>query len=258
MLGNIFFTVLAAHETTGSTLGFILLLLAIYPECQKRVQNELDEHLRNRPRSQWTLEQDYPALQDGYVGAVQMETLTRYNPSSFLFKKTVEPVIVTDNSGGTHSIPKDTLTMMNVAASLRKPAQAEEPQVKSERLDSLSSSPALYFNPERWLQGEQKRGNGSSADKQAMTWHVFGAGGRTCPGRAFAQIELTSVMATLFTEYSVELVIADEVLRKNKGDAHLAWSETRDMAIKKLYDDIEVNISIGLMKELPIRLVKRS
>jgi hypothetical protein len=32
---------------------------------------------------------------------------------------------------------------------------------------------------------------------------------------------------------------------------------TRDKAIKIMYDDIETNISSGLMKELPIRVVKQ-
>jgi cytochrome P450 len=32
VLGNIFFTLLAGHETTGGTLGFIFLLMEIYLE----------------------------------------------------------------------------------------------------------------------------------------------------------------------------------------------------------------------------------
>ena len=43
--GNIFFAWLAGHETTGNSLALTLLLLAIYPECQKESQAELDRQL---------------------------------------------------------------------------------------------------------------------------------------------------------------------------------------------------------------------
>jgi cytochrome P450 len=151
VLGNIFFTLLAGHETLGSTLGFIFVSITLYPEYQKRIQEELDQHFDGRPKSEWTVEKDYQVLQKGYIGAVQKEVLYIYNPASFLMRTTVEPVTVVDSKGQSHMIPKNTLTLINNAAAARNPAVWKKPQVAPERRAALSDSPALYFNPERWL-----------------------------------------------------------------------------------------------------------
>ena len=150
------------------------------------------------------------------------------------------------------------MLLLNNAAAARNPAVWKRPPVASARRAALSDSPALFFNPERWLGTDDKPDDGDShADKDVPAWHAFGAGGRACPGRAFAQIEMTSVMATLLKDHSLELIVDEKTLRECQGDRTLAWEKTRDKAIKMMYDDIEANISIGLMTELPIRVVKR-
>ena len=239
-------------------MGFIFVLLTIYPEYQKRIQEEFDRQLGGRPASDWTVEKDYQTLQKGYVGAVQKEVLYIYNPGSFFLRKTVEPVTVIDSKGQSHALPENMLTFPNSAGAARNPAVWKKPQVSPERRAALSDSPALYFNPERWLGTSDRPDDADHGDKNVPAWHAFGAGGRACPGRAFAQIEMTSVMATLLKDYSLELIVDEEVVRNCHGDKTLAWEKTRDKAIKMMYDDIEANISIGLMKELPIRIVKRS
>lgn len=88
LLGNIF-TLLARHEATGGTLGFIFLLMAIYPEYQQRMQKELDDQLGSRPMNEWILEKDYPALEQDYVGVIQKEVLYVFNPASFILRKAV-------------------------------------------------------------------------------------------------------------------------------------------------------------------------
>lgn len=42
MIGNIFIFIVAGHETTANTLQSCLILLAIYPEVQQAVQDEID------------------------------------------------------------------------------------------------------------------------------------------------------------------------------------------------------------------------
>lgn len=233
------------------------MLLVLYPEYQQRIQDELDEQLNGRPKSEWTVEKDYQALQKGYLGAVQKEVLYIYNPGSFLMRKTVEPVTVIDSKGQTHVLPENIVTLINNAAAARNPAVWKRPQVSSAERAALSDSPALYFNPDRWLGTNDRPDEADGRDKEVPAWHAFGAGGRACPGRAFAQIEMTSVMATLLKDYSLELIVDEKTLRDCQGDKNLAWKKTRDKAIKMMYDDIEANISIGLMKKLPIRIVKR-
>ena len=64
-------------------------------------------------------------------------------------------------------------------------------------------------------------------------------------------------MATLFKDYSLELVLNPETLRVCGGNAQLAWEHTRDRAIRMMWEDIDTNLTIGLRKELPIQIVKR-
>src|SRR4051812_13382870 len=77
ILGNIFVTLMAGHETTGNTLAFTLLLLAIYPEYQKEIQAELDHVLGNRSQDEWSSEHDYSKLQKGILGAVLSRLATQ-------------------------------------------------------------------------------------------------------------------------------------------------------------------------------------
>ena len=255
VLGNIFFTIMAGHETLGSTLGFVFVLITLYPEYQARIQEEVDKQLGDRPMSDWSVEKDFQALQRGYLGAVQKEVLYLYNPASFVMRKTFEPVTIVETTGQSHVVPKDTLTLINNAGAARNPAVWKKPSVAWERRAALSDSPALYFNPERWLGTDDRPDETEGA---LPGWTTFGAGGRACPGRTFAQIELTSVMATLLKDYSLELIIDDKTLQECHGDTLKAWENTRDKGIRMLYDDIEANISIGMFKKLPIRIVKRN
>jgi hypothetical protein len=39
--------------------------------------------------NEWTLEKDYPALEQGYVGAIQKEVLYLFNPASFYFEESI-------------------------------------------------------------------------------------------------------------------------------------------------------------------------
>ncbi|TVY13635.1 Cytochrome P450 2J3 [Lachnellula arida] len=258
VLGDIFFTLLAGHETTGGTLGFTYLLMAIYPECQKRMQAELDDQLGRRPVNQWTLEKDYPVLRQGYVGAIQKEILYVFNPASFIMRKALAPVTLVDSHGGSHHIPENTLTLINNAGAARNPNNWDRPKVPAERSDTLSDSPALNVNPDRWLEEVDGDDNSSSKNRDLATWTAFGAGGRACPGKEFANIQLTSAMATLFKFYSLELVVEEKTRDECSGDEKLAWEKTRDKAIKMMYDDMEANITIGVYKDIPIRIVKRT
>ena len=44
-LRSILFTLLACHETTGNTMAFALIILAVFPEYQRHIQEGLDRQL---------------------------------------------------------------------------------------------------------------------------------------------------------------------------------------------------------------------
>lgn len=273
VLGNLFFTLMAGHETTGSTLAFMLRLMAIYPEEQRKVQKQLDEHFGNRPTSEWSIEQDYQALQSGHIGAVIKETLQLYNPLSFLPRCVVETVTVTDAQGQSHVIPANTFTPFAIPAAMRNPSiwkSKPNSSISASQHVRLADSPALYFNPDRWLTQSldpttdhaqsdlESAGTGLEAKNVSYpTWWTFGQGPRLCPGRAFASTELTAAMATLFKTHSLELVVEESTLADCEGDNKFAWERTRNEAIAILYNEVRQNLTIALARDIHVRIVPR-
>ena len=258
VLGNIFFILLAGHETTGNTMAFTLLLLAIYPEWQRKIQGELDRQLENRPNEKWTVERDCAALQQGYIGAVQKEALRVYNVAQFTMRKTVAAMTVVDSKGNSHTIPADTLCLPNFAAAFRNPAVWAQPKLSADRRAELHDSPAIQFDPSRWLKGDgMDNEEGASGESDNPKHYPFGQGPRSCPGRAFAQTEMTAAVATILKGHTLELVVDENLVEACNGDYGLACSKTRDQAIRTLIDDVECNITLYLQKDLPIKIVKR-
>jgi hypothetical protein len=120
--------------------------------------------------------------------------------------------------------------------------------VSPERRAELHHSPATDFDPTRWL------GESDSSSK----YFPFGYGSRQCPGKPFAQGEMVGFLARLLKEYTLELMVDDSTLSSCGGDKKAAWQRKQDDAIRQMKDDVEFNINIQMLKELPIRVVKRN
>lgn len=249
VLGNLYFTLMAGHETAGNTLAFTLLLLAVYPEYQRSLQKELDEQLGDRKPEKWTIENDYPALQNGYTGAVLKESMRTHNMAQFVFRLTVAPTTFRDSNGVEHTVPVNTMCMINIAAAFNNPSTWTPKDVSVTRRAELHHSQAIDFDPCRWLADGE---NG----ELPFTW-PFGYGLRKCPGKPFAETEMVAFLATLFKDYSVELVVDEKILVASRGDSKLAWERTRDDAMRRLKDDVEPNLTLQMLKKMPIQLVKR-
>ncbi len=76
ILGTSFVFLLAGYETTASLLSYFFYLLAIYPECQQKL---LEEVLENKKSSDII---DYDTISRmPYLDACVSETLRIYNPA---------------------------------------------------------------------------------------------------------------------------------------------------------------------------------
>jgi len=85
----------------------------------------------------------------------------------------------------------------------------------------------------------------------------YSIGQRECIGKRFAQIEMLVVIAVIFRDWSVELVVDGEekIPAVNMKDA---WEETRERAIRHLKSGMEHYMTMQLKKGLiPLRIVKR-
>lgn len=85
----------------------------------------------------------------------------------------------------------------------------------------------------------------------------YSLGQRECIGKRFAQIEMLVVMAVIFRDWSVELVVdREEDLRDDERKT--AWEKTRGVAREHLKNGMEHYMTMQLKKGLiPLRIVKR-
>ena len=89
----------------------------------------------------------------------------------------------------------------------------------------------------------------------------FAEGPRSCPGKRFAQVEMTAVLASIYQEYTVELDVGKwasdaEVAEMSKSERKVVY-EKAIVATQKIIDDSVVVIALKMMTAVPLRLVKR-
>jgi cytochrome P450 len=63
VLGNLFIYNLAGHDTTAATLHFAITLLAVFPEWQTWIAEEVDEVRKADPSGLWYYEETFPLLE---------------------------------------------------------------------------------------------------------------------------------------------------------------------------------------------------
>ena len=62
ILGNAFVFILAGHETAANTIHFSILYLAMHMASQRRLQQDLDAILGDKPILEWNYDIDMPKL----------------------------------------------------------------------------------------------------------------------------------------------------------------------------------------------------
>lgn len=248
VFGNVFFLILAGYDTSSTASGFAMLLLALHPHYQKQLQEEIRTKLGQKGSFEnWDLKTDLQPLLFGFLGAIVKETLRLYNPVEWIPRRALVDTSLTDRNGNPHYISKGTVCILDVAAAFRHPhywqgAAQTEPDLP----------PPLQFDPTRWL--------GEGADQYRVAYFPSGGGQRLCPGRKLAEIMISGILARVFSEYSVELVLdAKEVkMGKEKGlGESWATEQARKRAVRSLYEAIGFNHGIYPAIHIPIRFVKQ-
>ncbi|KAF8987615.1 cytochrome P450 [Cyathus striatus] len=165
-------------ESTYSALSHFILEMIMFPEVQKKAQQEIDQVVgKNR----------LPELSDRsslpYVEAVMREVL-RWNtvaPSGMPHRS------IEDDIYNGMFIPKGTVVIYNAYAILRD--------------ESIYSDPDS-FNPDRYL--PKPEGNG-----EPYPIGQFGFGRRLCPGLYFAEASLWIVMASILATMDIRRALDD-------------------------------------------------
>ncbi len=163
---------MAGHETTANTLAWAFYLLATHPEAERRLHQEVDDVLADRP----------PELADlrrlRYTEWVIHESL-RVLPTVWIIgREAVEPCEI-----GGYAVPKGMTLYMSQWVVHRDPRWFDEPEA---------------FRPERW--------DGDLARRiHRYAYFPFGGGPRICIGNSFALMESALLLATIARRYRLAL-----------------------------------------------------
>ena len=165
--------IFAGHDTSTSTITFLLYELARHPHVLVRVQAEQDEVLGDRPPIAAQLFGELP-----YLDMVLDETLRLYPPAWFGPRRAVRDF----EFGGCH-VPAGAYVNYSSWASHRLPDVFAEPEA---------------FIPERF---ERER----KAALPRGAYIPFGGGSRICIGKRFGQAEVKLVATLLLQRLRLEL-----------------------------------------------------
>ncbi|KAL2133003.1 hypothetical protein VTI74DRAFT_3041 [Chaetomium olivicolor] len=158
----------AGSDTTSSTLYAFVQAMLLYPEVQKKAQEEIDRAVGLNRLPTMDDERD---LQ--YVRCIVKETL-RWMPTAIL--GAVPHAVTQDDWYDGYLIPKDAGVLNNVWAINMDPARAPEPR---------------RFNPDRYKDDFQSLADAAAnPDASKRDQFTFGAGRRICPGIHVAERSL--------------------------------------------------------------------
>ncbi|ETS87699.1 hypothetical protein PFICI_01527 [Pestalotiopsis fici W106-1] len=190
-LVNQLMTFLAAgHETTAAAMTWAVYMLSRYPEMQKRLREEVREHLPSAD-----VDQDVDSLQIDrlpYLNAVCNEVLRYYPPVPLTVRQTVR-----DTSILGHHIPKGVRVILPPAAI---------------NLDKEQWGPdAGEFNPDRWIpKDETDKSAASGGATSNYAYMTFLHGPRSCIGSSFAKAEFACLLAQWVGRFEFELYNKEE------------------------------------------------
>ncbi|WP_435971325.1 cytochrome P450 [Streptomyces sp. Qhu_M48] len=164
---------LAGHETTATSLGFALHLLALHPEQRKRAHEEVDRVLAGRTPGA----ADLDALP--YVTRVLKEAMRLFPAAPVIGRRAVAATEV----GGV-TIPAGADVIVAPWVTHRHPAYWED---------------AERFDPERFTPEAE-------AARPRYAWFPFGGGPRACIGQHFSMLESVIALAMILQRYDFEAV----------------------------------------------------
>ncbi|WP_137990751.1 cytochrome P450 [Streptomyces vilmorinianum] len=164
---------LAGHETTATSLGFALHLLALHPEQQKRAHEEVDRVLAGRTPGA----ADLDALP--YLTQVLKEAMRLFPAAAVIGRRAVAATEI-----GGHTIPAGADVIVAPWVTHRHPAYWEDPE---------------RFDPERFTPEAE-------ANRPRYAWFPFGGGPRACIGQHFSMLESVIALAMLLQEYELDAI----------------------------------------------------
>ncbi|KAK0152756.1 Thromboxane-A synthase [Merluccius polli] len=189
VVGQAFIFLLAGYETSSNTISFACYLLATHPECQRRVQLEVDGFFHRHDSLDYTNVQELK-----YLDMVFCEALRLY-PPGFRYGRTVDE----DCEISGQLFPKGATIEFSIGFLHYDPEHWPDPQ---------------RFIPERFT-AEAK------ANRHPFVYLPFGAGPRSCVGIRLAQLEVKMALVNVLHRFNLVACSETQVPLELKSDVTL-------------------------------------
>ncbi|HEY6880336.1 MAG TPA: cytochrome P450, partial [Polyangiales bacterium] len=170
IVDHMIFLMMAAHDTTTSTLTSIVHCLIAYPEWQERIRAEI--HARGDAPLSWDEREALPTLD-----RVFDETLRLFPPVPFITRRNLRPWKV-----GDVEVPANTALMISSLVTHRLPQYWKDP---------------ARFDPDRFLPERAEHAVHSHA------YYPFGGGSHICLGMHFARFQVKAVLNELLFRHRI-------------------------------------------------------
>lgn len=172
IIDHIIFLMMAAHDTTTSSLSSVCFALAKNPQWQDRIREEIHSH-----GSSTLLYADMPAFDS--AGLVLKEALRLYPPLPIIPREAIN-----DCEFDGYTINKGDQVIVSPSFTHRMPEFWTNPE---------------QFDPERFSKdrGEDR--------KHKHAWIPFGGGAHKCLGIRFAELQIKLVLFHVLKEYQIEV-----------------------------------------------------
>ncbi|KAK0441529.1 cytochrome P450 [Desarmillaria tabescens] len=224
----------AGHETSGTTISWLLLELAKAPAIQQKLRAEIRANQALQSRND-LVPSDLDAMP--YLNAVLKETL-RFHPISYnspriASRDDVLPLskpVVTSSGKVLHElpIPKGTYIISSIAGYNRN--------------KDVFGADAHMFNPERWLDSDFKRNVKVSLGMYGNLFTFIG-GPQSCMGWRFAVCELQALIVEIIDKF--EFFLTED------------WIQIRRESCRVMVPTLEGEVEKGAQLPLRARIAPR-
>ncbi|KAI1823764.1 cytochrome P450 [Xylaria intraflava] len=175
----------AGHETTSAALTWTCYLLAIHPEMQDKLREEIRDALPDEEIDESTdLAHIFEQLP--YLNAIIYETLRLYPTAPLTMRQAIR-----DTNLAGQSIPKGVTVVLSMW--------------QMNRSTELWGPEAGEFRPERWISGGKPNSHGGAASNYEFLTFLHGP--RSCIGQGFAKGEMRCLLASMIRSFSWELAM---------------------------------------------------
>ncbi|KAF5287154.1 hypothetical protein FQA39_LY16032 [Lamprigera yunnana] len=194
LAAQVLILIFAGSDTISNLMSFVLYELAINPDVQEKLRNEVNDAMEK-----CNYELTYETLMDmKYLDMVITESLRKWPPFTVVDRVTVKPFTI-------------------------EPKSPDEPVLHLDKgsvviysLTSLHMDPKYYPNPDKF---DPERFSEENRDKiRPYTFVPFGIGPRNCLGSRFALMESKLILAEIISKFEIVTVsktLVPMVMSKN-------------------------------------------